>query len=77
MKDCCLTPTQSFVSYISWREHINFQKDDDKVRFVLDQHADFDFYSASLLEQLSTDRHVVLLGHISLIQIQPVIALSW
>ena len=35
---CCLTPTQQF-SAISWREQINFQWNDDEVRFVLDQHA--------------------------------------
>jgi len=23
---------------ISWREQVNFQRDDDEVRFVLDQH---------------------------------------
>jgi hypothetical protein len=33
-------------SAISWREQVNFQKDDDDVRFVLDQHAELDFYSA-------------------------------
>jgi len=31
-------PTQQF-STISWREQVNFQRDDDEVRFVLDQHA--------------------------------------
>ena len=35
--DCCLTPTQQFFSYIM-REQVNFQWDDDEVRFVLDQH---------------------------------------
>ena len=30
---------------ISWREQVNFQLDDDEVRFVLDQHAELDFYS--------------------------------
>jgi hypothetical protein len=34
-------------SAISWREYVKFQWDDDEVRFVLDQHADLDFYSAS------------------------------
>ena len=29
--DCCITPNQSFISYISWREHINCQRDDDEV----------------------------------------------
>ena len=38
VSDCCLAPTQSF-SAISWREQINFQWNDDEVRFVLDQHA--------------------------------------
>jgi hypothetical protein len=37
------------------------------VRFVLDQHAELDFYSASSLKQQSTDRHVALLGQIILI----------
>jgi hypothetical protein len=32
-------------SAISWREQVNFQLDDDEVRFVLDQHAELDFYS--------------------------------
>jgi hypothetical protein len=43
---------------------------------VLDQHAEFDFYSASSLKQQSADRHVVPLGHIILIVSQPVFALS-
>jgi len=30
--------TQQF-SVMSWREQVNFQRDDDEVRFVLDQHA--------------------------------------
>jgi len=36
--DCCLTPTQPFFSYIIW-EQVNFQWNDDEVRFVLNQHA--------------------------------------
>jgi hypothetical protein len=47
-----------------------------KVRFVLDQHAELDFYSASSLKQQSADRHVAPLGHIILILSQPVFALS-
>ena len=47
-----------------------------KVRFVLDQHAELDFYSASSLKQQSGDRHVAPLGHIILILSQPVFALS-
>ena len=61
---------QQFFSYI------NFQWDDDEVRFVLDQHAELDFYSASSLKQQSAGRHVDPLGHIILIPSQPVFALS-
>ena len=39
-----LTPNQQFFSYVSWQEQVNFQWDDDEVRFVLDQHAELDFY---------------------------------
>ena len=49
---------------------------DDEVRFVLDQHADLDFYSASSLKQQSADRHVAPLGHIILILSQPVFTLT-
>ena len=45
-------------------------------RFVLDQHAYLDFYSASSLKQQSADRHVAPLGHIILIPSQPVFALT-
>ena len=51
---CCLTPTQQFFSAISWREQVNFQCDDDEVRFVLDQHTLFDLYSAKLTEPTYT-----------------------
>ena len=44
--------------------------------FVLDQHAELDFYGASSLKQLSAGRHVVPLGHIILIPIQPVFVFS-
>jgi len=50
---CCLMPIQQFFSYISWREQVNFQSDDDEVHFVLDQHAELDFYSVSSLKQQS------------------------
>ena len=66
----------SEFSAISWREQVNFQRDYDKVRFILDQHAELDFYSVSPLKQLSTDRHVAPLGHIILILSQLVFALS-
>jgi hypothetical protein len=46
------------------------------VHFVLDQHTELDFYSASSLKQQSADRHVAPLGHIILIPSQPAFALS-
>ena len=52
----------------------NHQWDDDEVRFVLNQQAELDFYSASPLKQQSTD--VTPVGHIILIPSQPVFALS-
>jgi hypothetical protein len=64
------------VAGISWRKQVNFQSDDDEVRFVLDQHAELDLYSASSLKQQSADKHVALLGYIILITSQPVFALS-
>ena len=38
VSDIFLTQTQQFPG-ISWREQVNFQRDDDEARFVLDQHA--------------------------------------
>ena len=46
---------------------LTFKWDDDEVRFVLEQNADLDFYSASSLKQQSTGRYVAPLGHIILI----------
>ena len=64
-------------SAISWPEQVNFQwDDDDDVRFVQDQHAELDFYSASSLKQHSTGRHVAPLGHVIMILSQPVFSLS-
>jgi hypothetical protein len=40
------------------QEQINFQWDDDEVRFVLDEHTELDFYNASSLKQQSAGRHV-------------------
>ena len=57
-------------------QQVNFQWDDDEVRFVLDQHAYLDFYSASSLKQQSADKHVAPLRHIILIPSQSVFALS-
>jgi hypothetical protein len=45
-----------------------FNKNNDEVRFVLDLHAEFDFYSDSPLKQRSTGRHVAPLGYIIRIQ---------
>ena len=53
-----------------------FQWDDDEDRFVLDQHAELNFYSASSLKQQSAGRQVALLGHTILIPSQQVFALS-
>jgi hypothetical protein len=68
-------PIQQFFSYIMART-INFQWDDDEVRFVLDQHTELDFYSATSLKQQSVGRHVAPLGHIILIPSQPVFDLT-
>jgi hypothetical protein len=57
----------SNFSAISWWEQVNFQWDDDEDRFVLNQHAELDFYSASSLKQQSAGRHVAPLGHIILL----------
>jgi hypothetical protein len=63
-------------SAISWREQVNFQKDDDEVRFVLYQHAELDFYSAISLKHQSAVRNVAPLGHIILNPSHPVFALT-
>jgi hypothetical protein len=46
------------------------------IRFVLDHHAEVDFYSASSLKQQSAGKHVAPLEHLILILSQPVFALS-
>ena len=66
MSDCCLMPIQQFFSYIIAREQVNFQWDDDEVHFVLGQHAELDFYSASSLKQQTAGRHVAPLANQSL-----------
>jgi hypothetical protein len=45
---------------ILWREQVKFQWDDDEVRFVLDQHAELDFYSASSLKQTVRGRNAYI-----------------
>ena len=59
------------------REQVNFQCDDDEVRFVLDQHSELDLYSASSLKQQCVGRHVAPFGHIILIPSQPVSHKVW
>jgi hypothetical protein len=56
-----------FSNYIMARTS-NFKWNDDEVRFVLDQHAELDFYSASSLKQQTANRHVAPLGHNILIR---------
>ena len=58
------------------QEQVNFQWDDDEVRFVLDQHAELDFYCASSVKKPFKDRHVAPFGHIILIPSQPVLSLT-
>ena len=72
---CCLAPIKQCLSNIM-REQVNFHWDDDDVCFILDQHAELDFYGVNSLKQESADRHVAPLGHIILIPSQPVFALS-
>ena len=65
---------QQFVSYMYMImvRTVNFQWDDDEVRFVLDQHTEWDFNSVSSLKQQSVDRHVSPLRYIIPIPSQPV-----
>jgi len=56
MGECCLTSSEQF-SAIWWQEQVTFLYDDD-VCFVLDQHTELAFYSASSLKQQSSGRHV-------------------
>ena len=66
----------SAIFQLYYGEQVNFQCDDDEVRFVLDQHAELDFYSDNSLKQQSVGRHVAPLEHIILIPSQPVFVLS-
>jgi hypothetical protein len=50
-------------SAISWREQVNLQRDDDDVRFVLDQHAELDFYNASGLAHRNNSPRVDMSLH--------------
>jgi hypothetical protein len=46
-------PQFSNLLAISWPQQVNFQWDDDEVRFVLDKHAELGFHSASSVKQQS------------------------
>ena len=48
----------------------------NEIHFVLDRHAELDFYSASSLKQQSAARHVAPLRHIIMIPSQSVFVLS-
>ena len=68
---------RQFINFsaISWRAQDKFQWDDNEIRFVLDQHAEYDFfYGSSSQKQQSEGGHVAPLGHIILIPNQPVFA---
>ena len=69
--DCCLTPNEQLISYIMARTSY-LRWDDHDVCFVLDQHAELHFSSASLLKEQSTYRRITPLGHIILILSYPV-----
>ena len=62
-------------SAISWREQVTF----DEIIMIMmmsASRAELDLYSARLLKQQSTCRHVALLGHIILIPSQTVFVLN-
>jgi len=60
---------------ISWREQVAFRLDDDDVRSVPDQRAEFYFYSTIFPKQQCTGIHFTPLGHITPIPSQLVFAL--
>ena len=68
--------TSCFCQLCHWRGQVTFQSDNDDICFVLDRQAEFNFYSARSLKQESLGRHVAPLGHIILIMIQPVFAIT-
>ena len=67
-------PNEQFQPYHG-KNKVHFDDDDD-VHFVLDQHAELDFYSASSLKQQSAGRHVAPPRHIILIPRQAVFTLT-
>jgi len=74
VSDYCLMPNEQFFSHIMTRTRY-IRWDDDDFHFILDQHPELDFYSASSLKQQSVYRHVTPLRHIILILSQPIFVL--
>jgi hypothetical protein len=75
VSDCCLTPNKLFFSYIKTRT--NYLRLYSDVRFVLDQYAKLDFFSANSLKQQSPPvRHVTAIGCIIPNRSQTVFTLS-
>jgi hypothetical protein len=67
---CCFSAKHVALRRKSKDWLARFQWDDVEVPFVLEQHAELDYYSASSLKQQSVGRHIIL------IMSQPVFALS-
>ena len=65
-----------WLLYRFYTQNSRWDDDDDEVRFVLNQQAQLDFYSASSLKQQSADKQVAPLGNSVLIPGQPVYAVS-
>jgi hypothetical protein len=62
-----LVLTNSFNLFCHMSRTSYFQWNDGDVRFVLDQHAELDFFTASSLKQQSVGKCVAPLGHIILV----------
>ena len=71
MIDYYLTPNEQYFSYTMTRTSYIRWGDND-IRFVLDQHAWFDFYSASSMKRQLIGKYISSLGHIILISSQSV-----
>jgi hypothetical protein len=52
------------------------QRDDDEVRFILDQYVELDFYSASSLKQQSAGRHILIRANQSFLFLHNVACLA-
>jgi len=64
VSDYGLAPNEEFVSYIMTRT--SYCQWNNDARFVLDQHAELEFYSATWRKQQSADADGTPLGHIFL-----------